>query len=91
MADYEIVAIRQTRGDPRTHHIDAVQVGNSLFLVDQIIDWISDGTHRFSVHIGNKKVDVIVREQESTGRTYLTTQGGGFPPVVLLSLPRIDR
>lgn len=91
MADYEIVAIRQARGDPRTHHIDAVQVGNSLFLVDQIIDWISDGTHRFWVHVGNEEVDVIVKEHISTGRAYLTTEGGDFPPVVLLSLPRVDR
>lgn len=46
MADYEIVAVRQVAGNIRTHHIDAVQVGTSLFLVDQIIDWIGDGTHR---------------------------------------------
>lgn len=31
MADYEIVAIRQGRG---SHYIDAVQVGDSPFLVD---------------------------------------------------------
>lgn len=88
MADYEIVAVRQAGGDLRTHHIDAVQVGTSLFLVDQIIDWIDSGTHRFWVHVGNKEVDVIVREHESSGRLYLTTAGGGFPPVALLALPR---
>jgi len=88
MADYEIVAIRQAGGDPRTHYIDAAQVGASLFLADQIIDWIDSGTHRFWVHVGNKEIDVVVREHVSSGRRYLTTEGGGFPPVVLLALPR---
>ena len=88
MADYEIVAVRQVGGNMRTHHIDAEQVGTSLFLVDQIIDWIGDGTHRFWVHFGNEEVDVIVRQNESSGQPYLTTKGGGFPPVTLLSLPR---
>lgn len=88
MADYEIVAVRQAGGNIRTHYIDAVQVGTSLFLVDQIIDWIGNGAHRFWVHVGNKKVSVIAREDGSSGRLYLTTEGGGFPPVVLLSLPR---
>ncbi len=88
MADYEIVAVRQAGTDPRTHHIDAVQVGTSLFLVDQIIGWISDGTHRFRVHCEGGEVDVFVKRNESSGRLYLTTEGGGFPPVVLLSLPR---
>jgi len=88
MADYEIVAVRQAGGNVRTHHIETVQVGASLYLVDQIIEWISVGTHRFWVYFGKEKVDVIVKRNESSGRLYLTTEGGGFPPVVLLSLPR---
>lgn len=88
MADYEIAAVRQQAGNPRTHHIDVVQVGTSLYLVDQIIDWIDSGTHRFWVRAGDKEVDIIVKQHEGTGRSYLTTEGGGFPPVILLALPR---
>lgn len=91
MADYEIVAIGQTPIDVRNHHIHAVQVGRTLFLVDQIIDWINDGTHRFWVRVGDEEVDVIVQQREASGRPYLTTDGGGFPPAILLSLPRVDR
>ncbi len=72
----------------RPHHIDAVKVGESLFLADQIIDWISAGTHRFWVWFQNEEVDVIVREQGSSRRYYLTIAGGNFPPIALLSLPR---
>lgn len=92
MADYEIVAVGQIADDVRNHHIQAVQVGKSLFLVDQIIDWISDGTHRFFVHVGDEEVDVVVRQRgDASGRPYLTTEGEGFPPVALLSLPRVYR
>ena len=88
MAVYEITAIRQSGSDGRTHHINAVKVGESLFLVDQIIDWISAGTHRFWVWFQDKEIDVVVRQQGSSQRYYLTTEDGNFPPIVLLSLPR---
>lgn len=88
MADYEIVAVRQTIGNGRTHHIDAVKIGESLFLADQIIDWIRAGTHGFWVWFQNEEVDVIVSEQGSSRRYYLTVAGGSFPPIALLSLPR---
>lgn len=41
MADYEIIAVREGTGNGRTHHIAAVKVGESLFLADQIVDWIN--------------------------------------------------
>ncbi|HEY0594956.1 hypothetical protein [Sphingopyxis sp.] len=65
-----------------------MQVGTSLFFVDQIIEWISDGTHRFWLYFEGEEVDVIDKQNEASGRLYLTTEGAGFPPVVLLSLPR---
>jgi len=88
MADYEIIAVREGAGNGRTHHIAAVKVGESLFLTDQIVDWINAGTHRFWVWFQDQEVDVIVREQGSSRRYYLTIAGGSFPPVVMLALPR---
>ncbi|ALH80963.1 hypothetical protein [Sphingopyxis macrogoltabida] len=88
MADHEIIAVREAASNGRTHHIAAVKVGESLFLADQIVDWITAGTHRFWVWFQNEKVDVVAREQGSSRRYYLTIAGGSFPPVALLSLPR---
>lgn len=88
MADYEIIAVRENSGSGRTHHIAAVKVGESLFLADQIIDWIGAGTHRFWVWFQNEEVDVVARERGSSRRYYLTIAGGSLPPVALLSLPR---
>jgi hypothetical protein len=88
MADYEIVAVREGAGSGRTHHIAAVKVGDSLFLTDQIVDWISAGTHRFWVWFQNEEIDVVVKAIGSPRRHYLTVKGGGFPPIALLSLPR---
>jgi hypothetical protein len=89
MADYEIIAVREGAGNGRTHHIAAVKVGDSLFLTDQIVDWISAGTHRFWIWFQSKEVDVIVREIGTSRRCYLTIADGGFPPIALLSLPRV--
>lgn len=47
MADYEIIAVRVGIGKGRSHRVDAVKIGESLFLADQIIGWISAGTHGF--------------------------------------------
>ncbi|MBE1529768.1 hypothetical protein GGC65_004224 [Sphingopyxis sp. OAS728] len=83
MADYEIVAVREGAGNGRTHHIAAVKVGESLFLADQIVDWINAGTYRFWVWF-----HVVAREQGASRRYYLTITSVGFPPIALLSLPR---
>src|SRR3546814_6832665 len=71
-AEYEIIAIRNGTGNGRTHHIVAVKVGGSLFLADQIIGWISAGTHRFWIRFQNEEMDVVAREQGSSRRYYLT-------------------
>jgi hypothetical protein len=89
MSEYEITGVRQNNGDGRTHHIEAVKVGDSLFLVDQIITWVRDDAHRFWIWFQNRKTAIITLQHGSTRRYYLTVEGGGFPPVALLSLPRI--
>src|SRR3546814_18286329 len=67
-AEYEIIAIRNGTGNGRTHHIVAVKVGGSLSLADQIIGWISAGTHRFWIRFQNEEMDVVAREQGSSDR-----------------------
>ncbi|HEX2811893.1 MULTISPECIES: hypothetical protein [Sphingopyxis] len=89
MADYEITGIRQGGMDGRTHHIEAVKVGESLFLVDQIIDWTKDEVHRFWIWFQEERIDIVALQHGSSRRFYLTVDGGGFPPAALLSLPRV--
>jgi hypothetical protein len=89
MADYEITGIRQGGIEGRTHHIEAVKVGESLFLVDQIIDWTKDEVHRFWIWFQEERIDIVALQHGSSRRFYLTVDGGGFPPAALLSLPRV--
>lgn len=89
MADYEIIAVREGAGNGRTHHIAAVKIGESLFLTDQIVEWINAGAHRFWIWFQNSEVDVIAKEIGASGRYFLTIADGGFPPIALLSLPRV--
>lgn len=89
MADYEITGIRQGGIDGRTHHIEAVKVGESLFLVDQIIDWTKDEVHRFWIWFQEERIDIVALQHGSSRRFYLTVDGGGFPPAALRSLPRV--
>ncbi len=89
MADYEITGIRQGGIEGRTHHIEAVKVGESLFLVDQIIDWTKDEIHRFWIWFQEERIDIVALQHGSSRRYYLTVDGGGFPSAALLSLPRV--
>lgn len=89
MAEYEITGIRQNGDGGRTHHIEAVQIGQSLFFVDQIIAWIRSDAHYFWIWLQDEKIDIVALQQSSSRRYYLTVKGGGFPPIALLSLPRI--
>lgn len=85
---YEITAVRPYLGDYRARYLDAVKIGYSWFLVDQIIHWIEQETHQFHVSYEGQTYQVVVGWHSSSQRHYLTTEGCGFPPVVLLSLPR---
>jgi len=89
MAEYEITGIRQSGSEGRMHHIEAVKVGESLYFVDQIVAWIRDGVHRFWVMIQDEKIDIVALQHNSSRRYYLTVDGGGFPPIALLALPRV--
>ena len=86
MSDYQITHTRKD-GLDADRRIDAVQIGNSIFTIDQIITWIIDRTHRFWVSVNGKSVWVEVRQHSSSGRRFLTTEGDGFPPNNLLNLP----
>lgn len=80
MADYEITGIRQGGVDGRLHHIEAVKVGESLFHVDQIIEWTRDGVHRFWIWFQDEKIGIVALSHGSSRRFYLTVEGGGFRP-----------
>ncbi|WP_413715135.1 DUF3892 domain-containing protein [Sphingobium sp. B8D3A] len=59
--------------------------------IDNIINYIRNGTHSFYTMVGNRAVDVVVRVHPTSGRFYLTTEGDGFPPNNLLNLGRCQR
>ncbi len=86
MADYRITHVRPD-GKDHDRRIDAVKIGNGLFPIDQVIAWIRSGEHRFLVSVQGRSVWVIARQHPTSFRWYLTTEGDGFPPNNLLSLP----
>ena len=88
MSDYQITAIRPD-GRDRDRRIDAVRVGTTLHPIDQVIEWIRTGVHRFWVSAKGRSVWVIVGRHPQSGRYYLTTEGDGFPPNNLLNLPHL--
>ena len=55
--------------------------------IDNIIAFIGQG-HDFWTQVAGRRVDVMRRTHPTSGRLYLTTEGDGFPPNNLLSLPR---
>ena len=85
MADYRITHSRKDGAD-RDRRLDGFRIGNEYFDIDQIIAWIRNRTHRFWVSVLGKSVWVEAR-QHTHGTWYLTTEGDGFPPNNLLSLP----
>lgn len=55
--------------------------------IDDAIRHIQSGTYAFYVAVRGHRVNVIVARHPTSGRLYLTTEGDGFPPNNLLSLP----
>ncbi len=88
MSDYQITAIRPD-GHDVDRRIDAVQVESKLYDIDRVIGWIQSEEHRFWVRAEGRSVWVIVGRHAHSGRYYLTTEGDGFPPNNLLSLPHV--
>lgn len=86
MANYQITGIRPD-GTDADRRIDAVRIGESIFALDTVINWIRSNTHRFYVSVSGQGVWVIVKQHPTSRRFYLTTEGDGFPPNNLLNLP----
>lgn len=55
--------------------------------IDDAIRHITEGTYAFYVEARGRRVAVLVERHPQSGRLYLTTEGDGFPPNNLLSLP----
>lgn len=85
MGHYRITHTRKDGRDP-DRRIDAVKIGNEIFAIDTIIVWIERREHSFEVVAHGRAVRVLVG-RHAHGRKYLTTEGDGFPPNNLLSLP----
>ncbi len=88
MREYQITAIRPDAQDV-DRRIDGLQIEGTIWPIDKVIDWIRTGTHAFWVKSGAGKVRVIVARHWLSGRYFLTTEGEGFPPTVLLALRHV--
>lgn len=55
--------------------------------IDQAIADITSKKYAFYVEVQRRRVEVVVKRHPTTQRLYLTTEGDGFPPNNLLSLP----
>lgn len=85
MPDYQISAIRRDSHDA-DRRIDALRIEGTLWPTDKVIEWIRSGTHSFWVKVGDRRIPVVVGRHWTSGRYFLTTEGDGFPPTVLLAL-----
>lgn len=86
MADYFITHTRKDGADA-DRRIDAVKIGDTVYHIDTIINWINGRVHRFFVTVWGRTVQVVTRVHPTSGRWYLTTEADGFPPNNLLALP----
>lgn len=57
------------------------------FPTESIIQMIENREHEFWASIDRQRHEITVGRHGVTGRKYLTTAAGGFPPKGLLSLP----
>lgn len=57
------------------------------FPTEAIIQMLEQHQHEFWVLIGQERVELAVRRHGVTGRQFLTTVAGEFPPNNLLGLP----
>lgn len=86
MADYRITHSRKD-GTDADRRLDGFRIDGRYYSIDQVIDWIRSGVHRFWVSVNGRSVWVEVRTHATSGRSFLTTESDGFPPNNLLSLP----
>lgn len=88
MEIYQIIAVRTHIDNERARNVEAVKIGESWYLIDQIIHWIEKGDHQFIVRHDDRDHRVVAGWHGSSQRHFLTTEGCGFPSKILLSLPR---
>ena len=86
MADYRITHSRKDSADA-DRRLDGFLIDGRYFTIDEVISWILNREHRFWVSVQGRSVWVEVRQHSQSGRNFLTTEGDGFPPSNLLSLP----
>ena len=86
MTTFRITATRKD-GPDYDRRIDAVQLEFSqVWGIDQVIQWIDSGVHRFYTSIGGIVAEVYVRRR-GLGAKYLTTSPDGYQRNNLLILP----
>lgn len=86
MSDYRITHSRKD-GSDADRRLDGFLIEGNYYNIDQVIEWIWNGIHRFWVSVKDRSVWVEVRQHAHSGRKFLTTEGDGFPPNNLLALP----
>ena len=87
MADYRITHSRKDGADADRRLDGSIIAGHGYYGIDQVIDFVKHPANRFTVSVGGRTVRVEVQRHYSSAREYLTTEGDGFPPNNLLSLP----
>lgn len=86
MADYQVTCIRRD-GSDQDRRIDALGGPDWFDSIDNVIEFIRTGAHRFWTTAGGQPVWVVVRQHPTSRRLYLATESDGYPPNNLLSLP----
>lgn len=86
MADYQVTCIRRD-GSDMDRRIDRLGGSDWNDSIDNVIDWIQSGAHRFWTSVNGVSVWSEVRQHPVSRRLYLATQSDGYPPNNLLSLP----
>ena len=91
MADVRIDCIKRDGADP-DRRIDRFGgpkpdgSGRWNQPIDDVIQQIDSGTHRFWTSVDNKSVWCRTEVHPTSKRKYVTTEGDGFPPNNLLKL-----
>jgi hypothetical protein len=85
MSDYQVACIRRDGSDV-DRRIDRLGGPGWNDTIDNVISWITSGSHRFWTSENGVSVWVRVRTHPTSGRLYLATENDGYPPNNLLSL-----
>jgi hypothetical protein len=86
MADYQVTCIRRD-GSDLDRRIDRLGGPGWNDNIDNVINWIETGAHRFWTSVGGKSVWVVVATHPTSYRKFLRTQTDSYPNNNLLFLP----